>query len=68
MKIMRLQLERTVSESQEPGRFHANNAILIVGWPFDQQEWARRDQRAVAVVEIRRDDDKAVRVRLPAEA
>jgi hypothetical protein len=68
MKIMRVQLERTVSESKEPGRLHVNDAILILKRPFDQQNCAARDQQAVAVVEIRRDGDKAVRARLPAEA
>jgi len=68
MKIIRLQLERTVSESKELGSLHVNDSILILKRPFDQQNCAARDQQAVAVVEIRRDDDKAVRGRLPAEA
>jgi hypothetical protein len=45
-----------------------NDAILILKRPFDLQNFAARDQQAVAVVEIWRDDDKAVRARLPAEA
>ena len=54
---MRLQLERTVREGKEPGGLHVNHAILILEWPFDQQKFAARDQQAVAVVEIRCDDD-----------
>ena len=65
---MRLKLERTVRECQEPGRLHANKAILILEWPFNRQKFAARDRQAVALVEIWRDDDKAVRARLPAEA
>src|ERR1700733_13001947 len=57
VKIMRLQLERTVRECKEPGGLHVNHAILILEWPFDQQKFATRDQQAVAVVKIRRDDD-----------
>jgi hypothetical protein len=63
---MRLQLERTVRECQEPGGLHVNHAILILEWPFDQQKFAMRDQQAVAVVEIRCDDDIGrCRFRLP---
>jgi hypothetical protein len=65
---MRLQFERTVSECKEPSRLYVNDAILILKRPFAQQNFAARDQQAVAVVEIRRDDDKEVRARLPAEA
>ena len=38
---MRLKLEHTVRECQEPGRLHANKAILILEWPFDQQKLLR---------------------------
>jgi hypothetical protein len=68
MKIMRLQVERTVRECKEPGSRHVNHAILILKGLFAQQKSAARHQQAVAVVEIRRDDDKAVLARLPAEA
>jgi len=54
---MRLQFERTVRECQEPGGLHVKQAILILKGPFDQQKFASRDQQAVVVVEIRRDDD-----------
>jgi hypothetical protein len=37
MKIMRLRLERTVSEGKEPGRLHVNDAILILKRLFDLQ-------------------------------
>ena len=57
---MRLQLERTVIECQDPGGLHVNDAILILKRPFDQQKFATRDQQAVAVVKIRRDDDIGV--------
>jgi hypothetical protein len=65
---MRLQFEGTVSECKDPARLYVNDSILILEWPFGQQKFAARHQQAVAVVEIRRDDDKAVRARLPAEA
>jgi hypothetical protein len=68
MKIKRLQVERTVRECKEPDSRHVNHAILILKRLFAQQKFAARHQQAVAVVEIRRDDDKAVRARLPVEA
>jgi hypothetical protein len=51
MKIMRLQLERTVRECKEPGSRHVNHAILILKRLFAQQKFAARHQQAVAVVE-----------------
>src|SRR5579859_5653630 len=57
MKVMRLQLERVVRERREPGGLHVNNSILILEWPFNQQEFATRDQQAVLVVEVRPDDN-----------